>query len=75
MQRMGESGRRNPATLAELWTGYLQLLESGAVTPLLDSREYRSVHSIGAALQDLAEGHLFGKAVISIDHGKTASKL
>lgn len=63
--RFGESGRRFPNDLAEIWDGYLGMITEGKLQPLLYG-QYDGLESIGRALKDLAERKVYGKIVVSV---------
>lgn len=63
--RFGESGRRFPQELEEIWSGYLRMLADGKLKPLLYGR-YDGLASIGQALKDLADRKVHGKIVVSL---------
>lgn len=63
--RFGESGRRFPQELEEIWSGYLRMLADGKLKPLLYGR-YDGLASIGRALKDLSERKVYGKVVVSV---------
>lgn len=64
--RFGESGRRFPQELEEIWDGYLRMLVEGKIQPLLYG-QYDGLESIGHALKDLAERKVYGKIVVSVE--------
>jgi NADPH2:quinone reductase len=63
--RFGESGRRFPHELEEIWDGYLRMLTEGKLQPLLYG-QYDGLESVGRALKDLAERKVYGKIVVSV---------
>ncbi|KAM0716917.1 hypothetical protein Q7P37_006769 [Cladosporium fusiforme] len=63
--RFGESGRRFPQELDEIWSGYLRMLAKGKLKPLLYGR-YDGLASVGRALKDLSERKVYGKVVVSV---------
>lgn len=63
--RFGESGRRFPQELEEIWEGYLRMLSEGKLRPLLFGR-YDGLKSVGRALGDLAQRKAYGKVVVSV---------
>lgn len=71
--RFGESGRRHPEDLEDIWDGYLKMLESGQVKPLLYG-EYNGLEDVGRALKDLAARKVYGKVVVRVaeDRGEKA---
>ena len=62
--RFGESSRRDPQVHKEIWVGYLDMIASGRIQPLIDPKVYRGIKDVPRALQDLADKKLFGKAII-----------
>lgn len=63
--RFGESGRRFPQELEDIWDGYLRMLVKGKLQPLLYG-QYDGLEAVGRALKDLAERKVYGKVVVSI---------
>jgi NADPH:quinone reductase-like Zn-dependent oxidoreductase len=63
--RFGESGRRYPKVLAEIWDGYLKMLETGRLKPLIYGK-YEGLGDIGRALKDLHERKVYGKIVVKV---------
>ena len=72
--RFGESGRRYPDMLEEIWKGYLELLESGRVKPMLYG-QYNSLDDMGRALSDLHHRKVHGKIVVKVADVPVAGKL
>jgi len=63
--RFGESGRRFPQELEEIWDGYLRMLTEGKLQPLLYG-QYDGLESVGRALKDLADRKVYGKIVVTV---------
>ncbi|KAI7203635.1 hypothetical protein KC343_g6651 [Hortaea werneckii] len=63
--RFGESGRRYPEELQRIWDGYLSMMKSGQLKPLLYGK-YEGLKDVGRALKDLAERKVYGKIVIKV---------
>lgn len=63
--RFGESGRRYPKTLEEIWRGYLTMLETGKLQPMLYGK-YEGLEDVGRALKDLEDRRVYGKIVIKV---------
>ena len=63
--RFGESGRRYPEVLEEIWERYLGMLQQGKLKPVIYG-QYRGLESVGPALQDLADRKVYGKIVVSV---------
>lgn len=72
--RFGESGRRHPQELQKIWDGYLEMLESGRLKPLLFGR-YEGLKDVGRALGDLAERKVYGKIVVKVFDERGIAKL
>jgi NADPH2:quinone reductase len=72
--RFGESGRRFPHELEEIWDGYLRMLAEGKLQPLLYG-QYDGLESVGRALKDLADRRVYGKIVVSVDDIQEKSRL
>ncbi|SMQ50643.1 unnamed protein product [Zymoseptoria tritici ST99CH_3D7] len=63
--RFGESGRRYPKTLEQIWDGYLKMLETGRLKPLIYGK-YEGLEDVGRALKDLQERKVYGKIVVKV---------
>ncbi|KAF2172431.1 hypothetical protein M409DRAFT_17664 [Zasmidium cellare ATCC 36951] len=72
--RFGESGRRYPETLEEIWRGYLSMLETGKLQPLLYGK-YEGLEDIGRALKDLEDRKVYGKIVVKVADLPAGSRL
>jgi NADPH2:quinone reductase len=64
--RFGESGRRNPELLEEIWKGYLGMMESRKLKAILYGK-YKGLDDVGRALGDLAARKVYGKIVITVE--------
>ncbi|KAK0317754.1 hypothetical protein LTR82_011271 [Friedmanniomyces endolithicus] len=72
--RFGESGRRFPKELEEIWDGYLGMMQEGRLKPLLYGR-YHGLESVGRALGDLAARKVYGKIVVKVANEEETAKL
>jgi NADPH:quinone reductase len=72
--RFGESGRRYPKTLEEIWEGYLNMLKTGEMKPVLYGK-YDGLKDIGRALGDLHDRKVYGKIVVKIADVDAQAKL
>lgn len=72
--RFGESGRRYPKELQRIWDGYLGMLTTGRLRPILYGR-YVGLEDIGRALKDLEGRKVFGKIVVKVTNFADAAKL
>ena len=72
--RFGESGRRYPMTLQEIWNGYLGMLENGQLKAMMYGK-YEGLEDIGRALGDLAERRVYGKVVVKVANVEENAKL
>lgn len=72
--RFGESGRRYPHMLEAIWTGYLNLLGSGKLTPSIYGH-YHGLEDVGRALEDLHQRKVYGKIVIQVADVENKSRL
>ncbi|KXT06124.1 hypothetical protein AC578_1380 [Pseudocercospora eumusae] len=73
--RFGESGRRYPKMLEQIWKGYLEMLETGRLKAMIYGR-YEGLEDIGRALQDLHDRKVYGKIVVKVaDAPSQAGKL
>ncbi|RDW73294.1 hypothetical protein BP6252_07201 [Coleophoma cylindrospora] len=64
--RWGESDRRFPEETAEVWRGLGELLQKGFLKPTVFERHYSGLQSVVAAMKDLSQRQVWGKAVIDI---------
>lgn len=72
--RFGESGRRYPDVLEEIWSGYLGMLETGRLRPMLYG-SYNGLEDVGRALGDLADRKVYGKIVVKVSDEEELAKL
>lgn len=72
--RFGESGRRFPKMLEEIWDGYLGMLKDGRLKPLIYGR-YEGLEDIGRALKDLEKRKVYGKIVVKVSEEEESAKL
>ena len=72
--RFGESGRRHPKVLQEIWDGYLSMLQSGELKAMLFGK-YEGLEDIGRALGDLAARRVYGKIVVNVTDVEQRPKL
>lgn len=72
--RFGESGRRFPKQLEEIWVGYLNMLSSGKLKPILYGK-YEGLKDVGRALQDLEHRKVYGKVVVKVSDLPETGKL
>lgn len=72
--RFGESGRRYPNLLEEIWSGYLGMLQNGELQPLIYG-QYQGLEDIGRALKDLGDRKVYGKIVVKVSEGGEMPKL
>nr|POE77753.1 quinone oxidoreductase [Quercus suber] len=63
--RFGETGRRHPEALEEIWTGYLGMMQSGELKPMLYGR-YVGLEDVGRAFEDLEARKVTGKVVVKV---------
>jgi NADPH:quinone reductase len=70
--RFGESGRRYPEELQKIWEGYLGMLTTGWLKPVIYGK-YKGLDDVGRALGDLAQRKVYGKIVVKVaDEGNVA---
>jgi NADPH:quinone reductase len=72
--RFGESGRRYPKTLEEIWEGYLNMLKTGEMKAVLYGN-YEGLKDIGRALKDLHDRKVYGKIVVKVADADARAKL
>ena len=72
--RFGESGRRFPQTLEEIWDGYLGMLKTGEMKAMIYGK-YEGLEDIGRALKDLHDRKVYGKIVVKVSDPEETAKL
>jgi NADPH:quinone reductase-like Zn-dependent oxidoreductase len=72
--RFGESGRRYPKVLEEIWEGYLGMLKSGEMKAMIYGN-YEGLKDIGRALKDLHDRKVYGKIVVKVADPDEVAKL
>ena len=72
--RFGESGRRYPKTLEEIWDGYLNMLKTGEMKAMIYGK-YEGLEDVGRALKDLHDRKVYGKIVVKLANGEERAKL
>lgn len=72
--RFGESGRRYPAALEEIWDGYLGMLQKGQLKPMIYG-QYDGLKDIGRALKDLHDRRVYGKIVVKVSDERETAQL
>lgn len=72
--RFGESGRRYPEMLEQIWQGYLAMLETGKLQPMLYGN-YEGLKDIGRALKDLEDRKVYGKIVVKVADARESGRL
>ena len=72
--RFGESGRRDHLSLRKIWDGYLDMMRTGQLKPMLYG-QYRGLGSVGQALDDLAGRRVYGKIVVRVADVQDVAKL
>ena len=65
-QRFGEHRRRNPGEVAKIWADFDQMVERGAIKPVVYKEQYRNLESIVTALEDMESRKVWGRAVVTI---------
>jgi NADPH:quinone reductase-like Zn-dependent oxidoreductase len=72
--RFGESGRRYPNVLEEIWDGYLGMLKSGQMKAMIYGK-YEGLKDVGRALKDLHDRKVYGKIVVKVADPEEVAKL
>ena len=72
--RFGESGRRYPQTLEQIWDGYLGMLKNGEMKAMIFGK-YEGLEDVGRALGDLANRKVYGKIVVKVADVEEKAKL
>ncbi|KAH8682608.1 hypothetical protein BX600DRAFT_544949 [Xylariales sp. PMI_506] len=65
--RFGESDRRDPSETAQIWKELWPLIEDGKIRPTMFDHEYKGLHSVATALEDINARKVWGKAIIQVD--------
>lgn len=66
MQRFGEDGRHNPQRTKDVWDGFMSLVDSRKIQPII-YKEYRGLESVPEALEDAKNHKAWGRAVLKIN--------
>lgn len=72
--RFGESGRRYPEVLEQIWDGYLGMLKSGEMKAMVYGN-YQGLEDVGRALKDLHDRKVYGKIVVKVADTGSKPKL
>ncbi|CAO2657505.1 Nn.00g036310.m01.CDS01 [Neocucurbitaria sp. VM-36] len=65
--RLGEDGRRDPQRTKDVWNGFMKLVESGKIKPVIYKEEYQGLEAVPRALEDAKEHKAWGRAVLRIN--------
>ncbi len=65
--RYGESLRRDPVENAQIWRELEGIISAGIIEPVRFDRAYRGLEAVPAALQDIANRRVWGKAIVDVD--------
>ncbi|KAF1934051.1 zeta-crystallin [Didymella exigua CBS 183.55] len=65
--RFGEDGRHDPQRTNNVWDGFMKLVDSGKIQPVIYKEEYRGVEAVPQALKDAENHKSWGRAVLRID--------
>ncbi|KAI1927927.1 hypothetical protein LOZ58_005962 [Ophidiomyces ophidiicola] len=71
--RYGETDRNHPQESAQVWKGLMEMLDSGAVKPVVYTKKYYGLESVRVAMEDLQARKIYGKAIIYIQGRRTSS--
>jgi NADPH:quinone reductase len=72
--RFGESGRRYPEVLEQIYEGYLGMLKTGEMKAMIYG-DYRGLGDVGRALKDLHDRKVYGKIVVKVASPESKAKL
>ncbi|CAI6336841.1 unnamed protein product [Periconia digitata] len=64
--RFGEDGRQDPKRVTYAWEGFMQLVDSGKISPVAYKETYRGLENVARALEDVREHRAWGRAVVDI---------
>jgi NADPH:quinone reductase-like Zn-dependent oxidoreductase len=67
MQRFGEDGRHNPQRTKDVWDGFMSLVDSGKIQPIIYEKEYQSLKAVPEALEDAKNHKAWGRAILKIN--------
>ncbi|KAH6620066.1 zeta-crystallin [Boeremia exigua] len=65
--RFGEDGRNDPQRTQDVWNGFMSLVDSGKIKPVIYKEEYKGLEAVSKALEDAKNHKAWGRAVLTID--------
>ncbi|KAF2632606.1 zeta-crystallin [Macroventuria anomochaeta] len=65
--RFGEDGRHDPQRTKDVWDGFMNLVDSGKIQPVIYKEEYRGLEAVPEALEDAKNHKAWGRAILRID--------
>lgn len=66
-QRFGEDGRHDPQRTQDVWNGFMGLVDSGKIKPVIYKEMYAGLEATPKALEDARDHKAWGRAVLTID--------
>lgn len=66
-QRFGEDGRYDPQRTTDMWDGFMSLVGSGKIQPVIYKGEYQGLEAVSQALEDAKNHKAWGRAILRID--------
>ena len=74
LQRFGEDGRRDLQRTQDVWNGFMKLVDSGSIRPIIYKEEYMGLEAIPRALGDLRTHKAWGRAILRINEEAEAEQ-
>lgn len=65
--RFGEDGRHDPQRTQDVWNGFMDLVKSEKIKPVIYKEKYAGLEAMSKALQDAKNHKAWGRAVLTID--------
>ncbi|KAJ4373996.1 transcription elongation factor spt5 [Neocucurbitaria cava] len=65
--RFGEDGRKDPQRTKDVWDGFMKLVETGKIRPVVYKEEYWGLEAVPRALEDARRHKSWGRAILRIN--------
>ncbi|EEP80007.1 predicted protein [Uncinocarpus reesii 1704] len=70
--RYGDTDRRDPKESEQVWAGLMEMIDSGAIKPVVYPRKYHGLDAVKVAMEDLQARRIYGKAIIYVKKVRNA---
>ncbi|KAF2709611.1 hypothetical protein K504DRAFT_406959 [Pleomassaria siparia CBS 279.74] len=68
--RFGEDGRHDPQRIRDVWNGFMKMVESRSIKPVIYKEDYRGLEAVPSALDGLRTHKVWGRAILRINEEK-----